>query len=391
MKKGLLISFIAASVLSLAQADTIERVSSSWMDMPEIEEHMADTKEKIEDIKEQEKEYKEEAKEEVKEEIKEEVKEEAKEEYKEAKDESKQNVDIADKKETEYTNTANYMATAQEMIEHQNEYKTAYEENKTAQMQEEIKENKEEAKEYKEEVKEEYKEEYKEQKPISLVDLIDDEQEQVMQSLPEDVREVLHEAEKAMKLYKKEELFKEFNITDVADLQDPQIKEEIQRLVEEAKKEREQEVSQKLIQKRVAEVAGEFIRIGDGQYDWAFVTKSGEVYKLAGVTENGTFKYEKLPGVEGVIDSDGTVSIEPLQITNTIEAQIANKEFNGYAFAKYNDPQENGFDWIVVVDGKVYKLEGYDEAAGSFVYTPATDVTAETQDDEVILLPGQEG
>ena len=284
------------------------------------------------------------------------------------------------------------MATAQEMIEHQNEYKTTYgyEENKTAQMQEEMKENKEE---YKEEYKEdkEQKEEYKEQKSISLVDLIDDEQEQVMQSMPEDVREVLHEAEKAMKLYKKEELFKEFNLTDVTDLQDPQIKEEIQKLVEEAKKEREQEVSQKLIQKRVAEVAGEFIRIGDGQYDWAFVTKSGEVYKLAGVTENGTFKYEKLPGVEGVIDSSGTVSIEPVQITSSIEAQIANKEFNGYAFAKYNDPQESGFDWIVVVDGKVYKLEGYDEATGSFVYTPATEVTAETQGDEVILLPGQEG
>ena len=210
-----------------------------------------------------------------------------------------------------------------------------------------------------------------------------------LNTLPEEVKELLHEVKKAVKLYKKEELFKDLNISDIADLQKPQIKEQIQHLVEEAKKERMEEITHKLLEKRVARVTGEFAKFGPGQYDWVFVTKAGDVYKLAGVTQSGNFDYKKLPGVKGIIDENGQVKIVASQITNDIEAQIANKEFKGYPLAKYDDPSENNFDWIVVTGNKAYKLEGFDSETGGFVYTLAAGVIAKPKGDEVELLPGQ--
>ncbi len=437
MKRGLLVSFIAASVLSMAQANGFERVNTGWMSggMPEVEEHMADVSQKKENMEKKEQELTQqlsEAKEKVgqpkeptpqpsqmqkgvglgmTEGVMEHQNEAGSSEQLGNMQEEIQN-EINGGKES---HLGDMQKEIQENIEqHQNEQMSNLQkeiqdgvsggkgshlgnmqseiENGLGQgkqehlgdMQKEMQENMEDA------LNEGHKKGEEKKPHLSLVDLVEDKGDMgKMSPLPEDVKELLHEVKKAAKLYKKEELFKEFNISDVADLQQPQIKEQIQELIEEAKKERMQEISQELLQKRAAKIAGEFAKFGPGQYDWVFVTKSGDVYKLVGVTESGNFDYKKLSGVKGIIDKNGQVKIVASQITNDIEAQIANKEFKGYPFANYNDPNENGFDWVVVTGNKVFKLEGFDPDSKSFVYTPAPGVIARPQGDEVELLPGQ--
>ena len=377
MKKGLLISLIAASILSAAQANSIERINTGWMGMADFQEHVADTKHE----KEQKQEQSHTAQ----------AAGEASSHGEATTQEGK--AGAATEATTEQSGSSEYKETSmhegggffntEEMFEHKNEFQNQYgDKNATAQGHEDAKEGMG----YAHDEEQTYEKEY-----LSFVEIVKEEPKAAMPSLPKEVKEIVSEAKKAIKLYKKEELFKDLNITDLADLQKPEIKEQIKALVEKAKKEREKEIAHKLLQKKVAKVAGEFIKFGEGQYDWAFVTKTGEVYKLAGVSENGMFKYQKLAGVQGVIEASGKVQIQALQITNDVEAKLANKQFNGYAFAKYNDAEENGFDWVVVVGNKVYKLEGYDEESGSFVYTEANGVEAQTKGEEVVLLPGQEG
>ena len=208
-------------------------------------------------------------------------------------------------------------------------------------------------------------------------------------NVPEDIKEVLKEVKKAVKFFKHPELFEDLNITDITDL-DPETIQKIEQKVEEAKKKHIERVKQKLLgNKPKAElpIAGEFVRIGDGQYDWVFVTKSGNVYKLAGVDENGKFKYEPLEGVKATIDQDGKVIFQP-QAQN-LPVELPEAPTSGYPFVKYNDPEEDGFDWLVVTkSGKVYKFEGFDEDSKSFFYTPVDGVVAQPKGDEVEILPG---
>ena len=207
--------------------------------------------------------------------------------------------------------------------------------------------------------------------------------------LPPQIHNTLKEVKKAVKFYKHPELFEDLNITDVTNL-DPQTLQEIQERVQRAKEEHIERVKQKLLgNKPKAElpIAGEFVRIGEGQYDWAFVTKSGHVYKLAGVNSDGKFKYEPLSGVQGIIEQDGKVIFEPQ--TQNLPVALPQEPASGYPFAKYNDPQEDGFDWIVVTkSGRVYKFEGFDEDSKSFFYTPVDGLKAQPKGDEVEILPG---
>ncbi len=207
--------------------------------------------------------------------------------------------------------------------------------------------------------------------------------------LPPQIHNTLKEVKKAVKFYKHPELFEDLNITDVTNL-DPQTLQEIQERVQRAKEEHIERVKQKLLGNRPkAElpIAGEFVRIGEGQYDWVFVTKSGHVYKLAGVNSDGKFKYEPLPGVQGIIEQDGKVIFEPQ--TQNLPVALPQEPASGYPFAKYNDPQEDGFNWIVVTkSGRVYKFEGFDEDSKSFFYTPVDGLKAQPKGDEVEILPG---
>ncbi len=205
-------------------------------------------------------------------------------------------------------------------------------------------------------------------------------------NLPPQVKEALIEAKKAAKFYKHPELFEDLNVTDIDHL-DPETIDQIRQRAQKAMKERSKEIAANIIKNRPKvklPVAGDFVRIGDGQYDWAFVTKNGKVYKLAGVNEDGNFKYEALPGAKAVIDDEGNV-----KFLKTDGLNLTDTTFKGYPFAKYNDPNENGFDWIVVTkNGKVYKLEGFDPDSKSFVYTPADGLEAQQQGEEVEVLPG---
>ncbi len=206
-------------------------------------------------------------------------------------------------------------------------------------------------------------------------------------NLPPQAKNVLKEARKAIKFAKHPELFEDLNITDPNQLT-PEIIEKIKEKAQKAFEERSKEIAQKLIDhkpKVELPIAGDFVRIGTGQYDWAFVTKSGHVYKLAGVNENGQFKYEPLPGVQGHIAPDGKVSFNG----ENPSVALPGTPTTGYPFAKYNDPNENGFDWIVATkSGHVYKLEGFDEESKSFFYTPVEGVKAKQQGEEVEILPG---
>ncbi len=211
------------------------------------------------------------------------------------------------------------------------------------------------------------------------------------QELPKEVHTLMHKIKQAIKFYKKEEIFEDLNITSIEDLTNPEIEQEIEKRVQRAKELREKEISQKLLEKKVARVAGEFVHYGEGQYDWVFVTKNGDVWKLDGVNENGSFAYKHLTDVKATIDKNRKVVFYPTNANDPIAKQLAGKERSGYVFAKYNDQSEKGFDWIVVVGGKPYKLEGYDEDTQSFIYTPVPDVYAKEQGDEVVILPGSNG
>ncbi len=210
---------------------------------------------------------------------------------------------------------------------------------------------------------------------------------QIPTNLPPQAKNALKEARKAIKFAKHPELFADLNITDPTQLT-PEMIEKIKEKAQKAFQERSEEIAQKLIghkPKVQLPIAGDFVRIGSGQYDWAFVTKSGHVYKLAGVNENGQFKYEPLSGVQGQIAPDGKVSFDGQNPSVTLPGTPT----TGYPFAKYNDPNENGFDWIVATkSGHIYKLEGFDEESKSFVYTPVEGVKAKQQGEEVEVLPG---
>jgi uncharacterized protein YegP (UPF0339 family) len=210
--------------------------------------------------------------------------------------------------------------------------------------------------------------------------------------VPEDVKEILEEAKKAIKFYKKENLFVDVNFTKIDENEILKLKEK----VHQAHQQRVEELKEKITknQSKVKyPIAGEFIKYSDGAFDWVFVAQNGQVFKLDGVNpETGSFKYTYLPGVSGTIQSDGKVMFE-VNSTNEIALQLATIEAVGAPFAKYNDESENNFDWFVVAsNGQVYKLEGYDEDSESFVYTLVEDLTATQEDGEVeVILPGQEG
>ncbi len=210
---------------------------------------------------------------------------------------------------------------------------------------------------------------------------------EIPDTLPPETKEVLKEVKKAVKFAKHPELFADLNITDPVALKDPQTLQKIEERVQEAFKKRSQEVAHKLIDnqpKRELPVAGDFVKIGEGQYDWAFVTTSGHVYKLVGVSEDGKFKYQPLGGVKGEIAPDGTVTFDG----QNPSVDLPKEPLPGYPFAKYDDPNENGFDWIVATkSGHVYKLEGFDEDNQSFFYTPVEGLKAQQQGDEVVILP----
>jgi hypothetical protein len=200
------------------------------------------------------------------------------------------------------------------------------------------------------------------------------------EEVPVDVKEIAKEMKKAIKFYKKEELFADLNITDLSSV-DSQTLQELQERVKQAYKERTHEIAQELLknQKRATyQIQGRFVQIGNGQYDWVYVTASGKAYKLAGVNlQTGTFRYQPY---------DAQIEVDGNQIK--INGQVK----KAYPYVKYDDPKENGFDWVVVLpDGKLYKLEGYDMDEGTFVYTPVEGVEAKDEGEEVEVLPGTEG
>ncbi|MRI58752.1 MAG: hypothetical protein C6H99_04500 [Epsilonproteobacteria bacterium] len=222
----------------------------------------------------------------------------------------------------------------------------------------------------------------------SLLELV----EQESLELPDEVHELLLEVKRAVRFYKKPELFEDITLTDPLDLADPAMMEQIRQKIEQAQRLRSQEIAQKILKHQTKvqlKIAGEFVRYGDGQYDWVFVTFDGKVFKLKGVDpRSGNFDYEYLPEVVGSIAPDGSVSFEASS-GDELALLLASQSRQGYPYAKYDDPEEKGFDWIVITqDGNVYKLEGYDEEAQSFVYTPVEDILAIPQGDEVELLPG---
>jgi len=159
--------------------------------------------------------------------------------------------------------------------------------------------------------------------------------------------------------------------------------------VEKAKEARAKEIKERILgqkNRRVLSLAGEFVKIGQGQFDWSFVTKSGRVFKLDGVDQSGHFSYKALSGVSATIKPDGTVIFHANDAL-TIELPSQAK---GLPFAQYGDTSENGFDWVIALpNGKLYKLEGYDKERKSFVYSPV-DAQAKQEGDEVVVLPGTE-
>ncbi len=195
----------------------------------------------------------------------------------------------------------------------------------------------------------------------------------------QNVKELAKEMKYAIEFYKKEDILADLNISDFKECNATCLK-EVRQKVQQAYEERKKELKQEILKhkNRVKyKVAGYFVKIGEGQYDWAFVMPNGDIYKLAGVDASGHFKYEKQEGkaqitANGYIFLPGTTSGE------------------GLPFINYNDPDENGFDWVIVTkDGKLYKLEGYDQENQTFVYTPVEGVVAKTQSsNEVEVLPG---
>ncbi|MRI83934.1 MAG: hypothetical protein C6I00_05880 [Nitratiruptor sp.] len=196
--------------------------------------------------------------------------------------------------------------------------------------------------------------------------------------LDSETKKLLKEAKKAIKFYKQAELFADMDLSQLG--QDPALLEELKERIEAAKQERDRQVAQKLVhsgEKEVYPVVGYFVSIGPGQYDWIFVTMGGQAYKLVGVNDQGNFQYAPFT--------------EPVSLHEDGHIQVGDQLKKGLPFVNYQDPTENGFDWVITLGGKVYKLEGYDPDSQSFVYTPIESVIAQENGDQVeILLPGVE-
>ncbi|NPA56995.1 MAG: hypothetical protein GXO19_04585 [Epsilonproteobacteria bacterium] len=202
------------------------------------------------------------------------------------------------------------------------------------------------------------------------------------ETLPPEVKDVLHDVKKAIKFYDKEDLFEDLNITSLDELvNNPDLLQELEERVKEAEEMRKEELVHALLkdqEKAEYPIKGYFVKIGPGQYDWIYVAANGKVYKLVGVNpETGNFQYSPYDGVVEILD-DGKI-------------KVGDEVKKGLPFVKYDDPDEDGFDWVVILNGKPYKLEGFDFDEASFVYTPVDGVVAQEEGDSVELLPGQAG
>ncbi|BCD62600.1 hypothetical protein NitYY0826_C1482 [Nitratiruptor sp. YY08-26] len=408
MKKGLYISLVVSSLITFAQADSIERFGGSWMGMSEAQEHagMMEHSQKgqysFANESSQSSSNTDAAHED------EDMEDEAKNLYEQSTssamvhgDEDKGEKEHNSIHETEVNDNMSLFSSSSSDAAHEdddmeNEAKGLYEHAKSNAMAH-YNEEKEDAKEHQEKWGQKFSHEAENgenmsmHKGFNLVELVKEAKADEDQ-WPNEVSNMMHEVRKAIKFYKKENLFKEFNITNISELAKPEMVEKIQERIEEARQQREEEISQKLLQRKKAKVAGKFVHYGEGQYDWVFVTKSGDVWKLNGVNKNSSFAYQHVEGVKASFDEDGKIVFDTSTAQNgEIAQQLSRKEFSGFVYAKYNDEEENGFDWIVVVNGKAYKLEGYDEESKSFIYTPVSKVNAKEQGDEVIILPGTNG
>ncbi|SMC10009.1 hypothetical protein [Nitratiruptor tergarcus] len=410
MKKGLYISLVVSSLITFAQADSIERFGGSWMGMSEAQEHVgmmehsqkgqfssssasqSSQKPPHPGLAHEDEDMEDEAKD-----LYEQSTSSAMVQGDEDKGEKEHN-SIHETKVDDYMSSFSFSSSnaAHEDEDMEDKAKGLYEHAKSNAMAH-YNEEKEDAKEHQENWGQNFSHESENDENMSmhkgfnLVELVKEAKADEDQ-WPNEVSNMMHEVRKAIKFYKKENLFKEFNITNISELAKPQMVQKIQERIEEARQQREEEISQKLLQRKKAKVAGEFVHYGEGQYDWVFVTKSGNVWKLDGVDENGSFAYKRAEGVKATFDEDGKIVFDiSIAQNGEITQQLSNKEFSGFVYAKYNDEEENGFDWIVVVDGKAYKLEGYDEESKSFIYTPVSKVNAKEQGDEVIILPGTNG
>jgi hypothetical protein len=184
----------------------------------------------------------------------------------------------------------------------------------------------------------------------------------------QDLENALTQAHQAAHYYHQQALFEDLQI------QEPVTEEEVQEIlqaVQEAKAIRAQETAQNILQgaqSRTLEISGHFVQTGSGPFDWVYVTENGQAYQLTGVDpETGNFTYAAV--------DDPT--------------PYAQQAANGLPFAQYDDPNENGFDWVIVAsNGELYKLEGFDFATQSMVYSPV-DAEAQTNGDELVVLPGE--
>lgn len=215
---------------------------------------------------------------------------------------------------------------------------------------------------------------------ISLGDIDADNLKRYQDMLPE-YRELLHDVFVANRFHKAR--LYELSLNDV--MRNPQA---VKKALEAAKQERVNEVVKKIMNGDYAahlKVAGYFVNYGRGQYDWAFVGKSGIVYKLEGVNESGSFRYSILEDLKGYInDNDSTIRFRGAN-TNAIAKSLKGRSFRGMPFAQYGDIEEKGFDWVLIASHDVYKIEGYDPVAKGFVYTKLHNLYADERKGDVTI------
>ena len=148
----------------------------------------------------------------------------------------------------------------------------------------------------------------------------------------------------------------------------------------------EENTTRNYIEKVVATLAqkelpiqGYFVHYGSGAFDWIYYSSSGSLYKFEGMDERGYFRWTSLTEYFiGTQVRDGKLILGEVKVTRALDTKVLNtiraiQSKDGYFidgyFANYGG---NAFDWVYVMGGKIYKLDGMNEN-GYFKWLPLTD------------------
>ena len=139
------------------------------------------------------------------------------------------------------------------------------------------------------------------------------------------------------------------------------------------------QVVRKLAEKEYP-IEGYFAQYGKGPFDWIYLSKNGELYKLEGMNpETGELQWTPLSSYFSEVKfEDGNLTMGSRTITRDIDVRVSSvlkalEENQPFEVAGYFVHYDNGaYDWVLKTKDGLYKLEGLNDT-GTFDWTPLRD------------------